>query len=868
MAAKIYTLQETIDKLDLSSAWKKGRFLCVSCRKDMNGEYFKTDVGKVCVHCVSSELKKKARTMNLAQWTTTQFIEALEPPGKLRSRLTVLWRYKEVEQLVSQRKASDVGHLEKLLVQNLGFAQKHPLAHFVQQAAIEACTRKGQSLLPLLLLNTGESAPWQLHTNVVAAIGNINPHHPDALKFIRKAALDTRAEVRAKAQSVLVKNALVPGGKIPNQTEAPPPQPLKQEQLLKQFPPRLGKFVSIGTDADKTAEKPAESSDLFRMETSLEIRMQDVVNELYNADVLKRYYKYCVRQNIFHGDDFRIDGKTTKIDKLKKAQLTCPLAKVFSSKDRFLPFLAKFPDEFQEILHTLVWEGGEREAASLEKRYNVNIINTKKKYSYGNPVQDIDEQFLLFQFRTQYAWGGYSGYSHRYFLALSEKLRAALKRYLPVPPESELLPVKERQKTDIVYENRDQIVTQLKLYYSYIVQGNLKYSKSTGKLLKSSLTQMKKYCNIQEFFHSKDKNLHYLKTNLIIDFFEGVHCDVSADPVEMLKQRFQDFFQDTHDHSKKLYEFLYHLKGRYYEFNYRQREKRVRKNLKGLLKALPTGEWITIGNLEKYCLYQNIDIQVTTKTYENELYFNRKIQGRSYHRDERVYARGAYYKDATLVPFLKTMMFLFATFGLVDIAYDEPENEVLQERNLNYLSPFDGLRYVRLTELGAYVVGLKRRYTADIQEASASIELDPKRLILAVDGNDPLKVLTLEKIADKISANTYKVSYNSFLKECERKVDVQQKIELFHKHIATNPPENWKEFLDDVQKKINPLSDRQKMAVFKLKQNKNLIALMARDDVLKKYILKAEEYHILIEDKHIPKVKKRLEEFGYFIDNI
>ena len=61
---------------------------------------------------------------------------------------------------------------------------------------------------------------------------------------------------------------------------------------------------------------------------------------------------------------------------------------------------------------------------------------------------------------------------------------------------------------------------------------------------------------------------------------------------------------------------------------------------------------------------------------------------------------------------------------------------------------------------------------------------------------------------------------------------------------------------------------KQKMKVFKLKQNQDLIALMARDEVLKQYIRKAEEYHIVIEESHIAKVKKRLEEFGYFIDNI
>jgi len=74
--------------------------------------------------------------------------------------------------------------------------------------------------------------------------------------------------------------------------------------------------------------------------------------------------------------------------------------------------------------------------------------------------------------------------------------------------------------------------------------------------------------------------------------------------------------------------------------------------------------------------------------------------------------------------------------------------------------------------------------------------------------------------------------------------------------------------LDEVLDKINPLTRRPKMAVYKLASNKELISLMARDEVLKKYIAKAEGYHILIEASNVKKVKKRLEEFGYFIDNI
>jgi hypothetical protein len=56
--------------------------------------------------------------------------------------------------------------------------------------------------------------------------------------------------------------------------------------------------------------------------------------------------------------------------------------------------------------------------------------------------------------------------------------------------------------------------------------------------------------------------------------------------------------------------------------------------------------------------------------------------------------------------------------------------------------------------------------------------------------------------------------------------------------------------------------------VYKLAGNRELHNLVARDEVLKKYILKAEDFHIAINARHLSKVKKRLEEFGYLIDNL
>ncbi|MBF0243446.1 MAG: hypothetical protein HQK64_13355, partial [Desulfamplus sp.] len=68
--------------------------------------------------------------------------------------------------------------------------------------------------------------------------------------------------------------------------------------------------------------------------------------------------------------------------------------------------------------------------------------------------------------------------------------------------------------------------------------------------------------------------------------------------------------------------------------------------------------------------------------------------------------------------------------------------------------------------------------------------------------------------------------------------------------------------------KINPLTPKTSLVVYEIQPNSELVNLIAKDAVLRKYILKAEKYHIVLDTANRAKVKKRLEEFGFFIDNL
>ncbi|MBU0568395.1 hypothetical protein KJ693_09045 [bacterium] len=806
-----------LEEMEVLTAWSKPSSYstpCSSCRK-RGVSICKTPKDWLCATCFETVLRRAAKSEDLERWPVSRFREALSPEGGLHLRLTVLLRFKEVLQLVGEE---DAQKLMALLVQNLGYVKSDPLALPVRQAARDICLSLDEKVLPLLLKMRGKE-PWQFYVNVVVTARAIAPQNKEVQELIQEAACDPRPQVQQYLLSSIRKMF---GGKTGN--------------------PGPGNLAR-GVIPSGKIEIPRTPKSLSPLEAT--------IDGDYNADTLKRIYTHHLHH--FFGEG---------ANKLKKRELISALAEVYSDKDLFEELLSHLPRDVRETLNILVWEGGELDVKRLEKRFNQEIVN-KERYCPGSEASRINANYLLFQFRSVYNYNG-----HDYYFYLSDSLRKLFKSYLPHPEEYDLIPLEAIKETEFTYEDNDRILLQIRLLVNFVHQGNLKFAQNQEKILKGSLKQMVNFCKISEFYEGKHKDLEYLKTKLMADFLmKSEKKDLDHSPGS-LKELFGGFFNGKDFKEYEFRQLLSYVKGkaRYYGYGPdKDREKNVRSSLFGLLRKLPVERWVSASNLIKYSIYRDIYLDAVERwAAANNLYYVEKY--RYGYQNVRIPKR--FYKDAVIAPFISATSFLFASFGILDIAYDLPKNETLKEKDKDYLSVFDGLKYIRLTKLGAYILGLAKDYEVKFEQEKANIVLDEKSLIINVEGRDRLKEMFLEKMADKIGEKHYRIDYNSFLKDCYSKKDVEGKVELFWDHVSAKPPKIWQDFLDEVLDKINPLTRRPKMAVYKLASNKELISLMARDEVLKKYIAKAEGYHILIEASNVKKVKKRLEEFGYFIDNI
>lgn len=227
-----------------------------------------------------------------------------------------------------------------------------------------------------------------------------------------------------------------------------------------------------------------------------------------------------------------------------------------------------------------------------------------------------------------------------------------------------------------------------------------------------------------------------------------------------------------------------------------------------------------------------------------------------------------YYADAITRPLLKGHLALMAVLGVVDLAYDTPTNDILHHASYDFLSPFDGISAVRLNALGAYLVGQTAQYdaptTAERPEIIAT--LDDRYLVFMLSGEDKIKMMIADQLAESMGPLRYRITYTSFLRGCAARHDVDEQIRRFRTHFSAEVPSHFEAFFTEVRQKVAPLVLAPRKLVFKLDGGPELVTLMATDEVLRQHILKAEGHHIIVDEQNVSRVKRRLETFGYLME--
>jgi len=588
------------------------------------------------------------------------------------------------------------------------------------------------------------------------------------------------------------------------------------------------------------------------------------IDQSYSRQSLETFYKKNLIHFLLKNED-AIRKRGIKLDiigkkKLVKEDFLILFSQIFYDKKIFLMLLSSLPVPLKEVIHHLLFEGS-KEYKSLLDKYP-DFINHCK--ILGQNIIIEPECLILPHKKEEYYSYGWSNRVPYIYFHIPDEIRSHWLTIIPIPNDYKLTAWEGPKYNEYVFNAETEIISDLPLYISYYLQGGIKYT-TTQRVQAGSINKMKKVCNIKEFFDTENKELLNVRTIFLAEILPLIGKKDPPLPEEvpgLLSEGLRILINSRQ--ISPIYHWLRYLKGSSHVKGSYENYSVIIKMIR-MIQSIPVGAWYSFQNLEKYLHLNFPKLEpVTPHVANNYLY----LESTGRYGNDKLHISTAYYDLVIREPLFKSFCFFLSSLGLLEISYNYPPAEPLgiNQANRDFISPYDGLTGIRITDLGAYVLGLKKEYKVPEQQQNHTLEIHEEYLLISFSGENKIIEMFLDKIAVKSGEKRYKVDYASFLKECNHKEDIQNKIEQFKKIIKTELPPVWENFFSELLYNYNPVLKVSSYQIFKIPpQHKALASLIARDEVLKKILIKAEDFHFLVKEKDKSTLKSRLSSLGYLM---
>lgn len=607
-------------------------------------------------------------------------------------------------------------------------------------------------------------------------------------------------------------------------------------------------------------------------------KIKEDIDKYYDFQLLKKFHKdYLIPFVSQHKTAFTSNAYLLSVyedaKSITKTNLAGLVAYLYSDETIFKLFLSWLPTDLQKSIEAII-SRGTISPEELKVEFDFDIISplgNSYHYDTKSEIKEIGKMFFaLSSSAKSYAYYGYGqkASGSKYYCKNShalyyptEMLRI-LRSYYPAPV---ITPIPTPPANTPTFQGEENLASLFAYALTYLDQGKMELTK-TGIISVAQINKMFKFLRTPEIFPAHpDKSWAVLRTTIWAEWLalyalEGYFSKTLDKQVMLLsfkdlnKRLWKDYVAGIYDTMP----LMDHLKGSRINTH-----ARYMGQLSDFMKKLPADEWFDAKTLWDNAVYnQNFAIPVDM-SYLNQL----KAETEGY---SHIVVSTQNSKMLLELPLFYANMFVMAAMGWVELAFHTkpPKNTWAVESGLlkEYVSYFEILSAIRITPLGAYVMGKNNDYEAQAV-AEENVVLDENSLYISYNGENPSLRSVIEQTARIIGKNLYKVDYESVLGDCANHKQVQSKINVFQKLLSANPPKIWKDFFSQLnQKSYEMKSENNQYLIFSLPQNQELINTIAREPNLKKYILKAEGYMILIRRKDIAIVKKQLKSYGFLID--
>lgn len=280
------------------------------------------------------------------------------------------------------------------------------------------------------------------------------------------------------------------------------------------------------------------------------------------------------------------------------------------------------------------------------------------------------------------------------------------------------------------------------------------------------------------------------------------------------------------------------------------------------LSWCPAGVWIDIEEFYRALKIWHFDFEVETTIYSN-LYVGHPEYGALHGPAYWALVKGLYI-NCLLWEYM-------GVIGALDLIYTHPE-EAYFEANLPYydeysFSLYDGLKYFRINNLGAFLLGQAAEYTPAYPVDKPLFSLS-ENLALTVTGPEltPNEQHLLRQLAVPVEGRQYRLDLDQALTALESGIDWQELADFLTKRHAGPLPEAARAWLEQVDQRRQAFQEAGPALLVRV-NSPDLADLVLADPVLQKFCGALDRKTLVIPAQKEKVLRSRLKELGYVLLN-
>ena len=283
--------------------------------------------------------------------------------------------------------------------------------------------------------------------------------------------------------------------------------------------------------------------------------------------------------------------------------------------------------------------------------------------------------------------------------------------------------------------------------------------------------------------------------------------------------------------------------------------------IKDTLMACPSGNWINFDEFSRYMRANGIEFEVTGdpwKLYVGDLHYG-TLGYRGYH-------------SWTILQDRYMLCFLFeyaATLGIIDIAYTHPKSArrdfspIDDLADIGYLSRYDGLQYIRLTQLGEYCFGIVDSYKPRVFEVQCVLTVYPDRRVEWSDGDFTAgERALLEKYSTSVSNRVWRIDGEKTVLALESGGSIDELRTFLARRDPQPLPETVEGSFRNLEYRAKALVDRGSARVIEC-VDVETAQLLSSDVATEKICKRFGERSLLVKEKSIERFRQSVRKLGY-----